>query len=601
MAETIKFNLEMDNRGAKEALAEIAKIAESASGFINTLASAMNIATKTAGGLSAVLAGPTGLGLALSAISLALQILPHLFSDSTEEMERQKETVRQLKDGYSKLTRESLTYRQEKVKQDLADLEKKHSDKYAKIPTVASYYGMPQNINVLFTEKERYGIDYERYKILKAENDALQQSFEALGDIENIENRLKYNEQTRRDLTKENYKKLVNVKDIQTLTYEQAKDVLNQWIEYDKKLLYGEKRPAEDKSGEAQKKQEVLLKQQEFNAKIKASEDAYQKDLIEAQKKSELASAQLTVKHLQDKKTIYEAYGKDVKAIDAKIKEAEANVSNALEKRASGPIDMKAKPVEQHKLVPPSSIQEKEFGDPQAYAQDWQKGWADREREELDMAEAAELKKADMFANAEEMKTAIHEKYSKYRNNIDKEEAQAQMDAAMGAMSFIGGAVGQNTVLGKAAAVANATMSTYEAAAKALTAGPIFGPILAGVITALGLANVSKILSIETPQMGGYAKGGIVVGEAGPEIIAPMQDYASGQALLVQQTVMEARRAMSSFQYAQASGDNQTLIRELQKLNSSFEGYSSRPITITKDAVGKIVSKGNSQLRKSRV
>lgn len=345
---------------------------------------------------------------------------------------------------------------------------------------------------------------------------------------------------------------------------------------------------------------EAARKQQEFNAKIKASNEAYQKDLAQIEKNGTLASSSLTLSHLEEKKKLYEEYGKSVVKINKDIQQAESELTkNAVKEFGS----IKTAPLEAQpkKLEAPSSMKPVEFGDPQAYADDWQKGWADREREELDMAEAAELKKADMFANAEEMKTAIHEKYSKYRNDIDKEEAQAQMDAAMGAMNFIGGAVGQNTVLGKAAAVANATMSTYEAAAKALTAGPIFGPILAGVITALGLANVSKILSIETPQMGGYAKGGIVVGEAGPEIIAPMQDYASGQALLVQQTVMEARRAMSSSQYAQASGDNQTLIRELQKLNSSFEGYSSRPITITKDAVGKIVSQGNSQLRKSRV
>jgi hypothetical protein len=579
MAETIEFNLEMDNRGAKEALAEIAKIAESASGFMNTLASAMNTATKTAGGLSAVLAGPTGLGLALSAVSLALQILPNLFSDSTEEIERQRETVKNLKNEYSKLTRESLQYRQEKVKEALQKIKEDHPDERI---IYGGATGIAHKIQV--SDKERFDKDYERYQQLHAQNKALQETLDSLGDIENIENRIRINEDKRRELSERNYKTILGIKGEENYTYDKVKETLGQWIEYDKKLLYGKSKPAQVKKTFDELEQELKARQ--------TQEDM----LANMQSKGDYSLQLLKKRHLDEMIALYKQYGKDVTDLQKDLSNTEA----AINKRTDIG-NVQAAPMTSVTPIPKELAPTKEFGNSQAYADDWQKSWADREREELDMSEAAELKKADMYANAEEMKTAIHEKYSKYRSNIDKEEAQAQMDAAMGAMNYIGGAVGQNTVLGKAAAVANATMSTYEAAAKALTAGPIFGPILAGVITALGLANVSKILSIETPQMGGYAKGGIVVGEAGPEIIAPMQDYASGQALLVQQTVMEARRAMSSSQYAQASGDNQTLIRELQKLNSSFEGYSSRPITITKDAIGKIVSQGNSQLRKSRV
>ncbi|HEX3075104.1 MAG TPA: hypothetical protein VHP30_15930 [Ignavibacteriales bacterium] len=556
---------------------------ENAGSMMSSLGTALS---GTSGGLAAfggVLSKISPWGMAAGS---ALQLLAPIFDTINEKSRRAaEEGMEQFREEVENLTSDEIKARLEDTKTKIDQINTKQNEKYKDIinsnidADAQSSAFLGEYIRWLFSaEKQERDFAEQQVETLEDKNDDLDKQRKSyLGNLELQKQDL--NIQLKNAETKE--KAL-------TISRELAK--VERQISDVKSTPYKEER----------ERQEAFLKQQEFNAKIKASNEAYQKDLAQIEKNGTLASSSLTLSHLEEKKKLYEEYGKSVVKINKDIQQAESELTkNAVKEFGS----IKAAPLKTQpkKLEAPSSIEPVPFGDPQAYAQDWQKNWANREREELDMAEAAELKKADVYANAEEMKTAIHEKYSKYRNNIDKEEAQAQMDAAMGAMNFIGGAVGQNTVLGKAAAVANATMSTYEAAAKALTAGPIFGPILAGVITALGLANVSKILSIETPQMGGYAKGGIVVGEAGPEIIAPMQDYASGQALLVQQTVMEARRAMSSSQYAQASGDNQTLIRELQKLNSSFDGYSSRPITITKDAVGKIVSQGNSQLRKSRV
>jgi len=57
----------------------------------------------------------------------------------------------------------------------------------------------------------------------------------------------------------------------------------------------------------------------------------------------------------------------------------------------------------------------------------------------------------------------------------------------------------------KAMSMIQATINTFEAASKAYTLGPIIGPILAGVITALGLGLVAKIKAQPIP----LAKGGI--------------------------------------------------------------------------------------------
>jgi len=76
----------------------------------------------------------------------------------------------------------------------------------------------------------------------------------------------------------------------------------------------------------------------------------------------------------------------------------------------------------------------------------------------------------------------------------------------------------------QATSIGQALMSTHEAAAKALTAGPVLGPIMAGLIYGLGMANVNKIRKEKPPSqryLGGNVSAGqqYLVGERGPEIL----------------------------------------------------------------------------------
>lgn len=76
----------------------------------------------------------------------------------------------------------------------------------------------------------------------------------------------------------------------------------------------------------------------------------------------------------------------------------------------------------------------------------------------------------------------------------------------------------------QATSIGQAIMSTHEAATKALTAGPYLGPILAGLIYGLGMANVNKIRKEKPPSqryLGGNVSAGqqYLVGERGPEIL----------------------------------------------------------------------------------
>lgn len=80
----------------------------------------------------------------------------------------------------------------------------------------------------------------------------------------------------------------------------------------------------------------------------------------------------------------------------------------------------------------------------------------------------------------------------------------------------------------KVTSLFGAVVSTAEAVAKALTAGPFLGPILAGIIGAMGAVQIALIASQPLPS---FAKGGIIrepmiaeVAEKGPEVVSPLGD-----------------------------------------------------------------------------
>lgn len=89
-------------------------------------------------------------------------------------------------------------------------------------------------------------------------------------------------------------------------------------------------------------------------------------------------------------------------------------------------------------------------------------------------------------------------------------EEQLQRGAEL--LSNISGLIGKETAAGKAAAVASATIDTYQAAWKAFNnaqknpisiIGPAYPYIQAGLAVAGGLSNIKKILSVQVPGGGG--------------------------------------------------------------------------------------------------
>jgi len=98
-----------------------------------------------------------------------------------------------------------------------------------------------------------------------------------------------------------------------------------------------------------------------------------------------------------------------------------------------------------------------------------------------------------------------------YEKKLEQEKFDAQLGLASQSLSIIGGLVDQNSAAGKAIAVTQAIINTYQGASKALAQGGIFGPVAAAATIAAGLINVKKIISTKVPS----AKGTGNVAESG--------------------------------------------------------------------------------------
>ena len=146
------------------------------------------------------------------------------------------------------------------------------------------------------------------------------------------------------------------------------------------------------------------------------------------------------------------------------------------------------------------------------------------EIEEIEQSDDARLKSLnDQLALAEgnaELEKAIEQEIQDVKAETARKIAEAKVKQAK---------------WDKAQAIADATINTIGAAVAALKAGPILGPILAGVITALGLAQVAAISAQPLPAVP-LAEGGVVmptpggtlaqIAEAGqPEAVIPLDRF----------------------------------------------------------------------------
>ena len=131
----------------------------------------------------------------------------------------------------------------------------------------------------------------------------------------------------------------------------------------------------------------------------------------------------------------------------------------------------------------------------------------------------------NLFAQGEAKKKA-----AQADKDLAKAKAEAEISYAQSALSTISGLVDQNSVAGKAIAVTQAIINTYQGASKAIAQGGIFGPIAAAATIAAGLVQVKKIISTKIPSAKGTGNvadasaGGISTGAAPIAPTAPIQN-----------------------------------------------------------------------------
>lgn len=91
---------------------------------------------------------------------------------------------------------------------------------------------------------------------------------------------------------------------------------------------------------------------------------------------------------------------------------------------------------------------------------------------------------------------------------LEKNLQEAKLNTIKGALQGVAQLVGENTMLGKAIALAQVTIDTYTGATKALAQGGIFGYIGAAGIIASGLANARQITATQVPTESSLGGGG---------------------------------------------------------------------------------------------
>ena len=179
---------------------------------------------------------------------------------------------------------------------------------------------------------------------------------------------------------------------------------------------------------------------------------------------------------------------------------------------------------------------------------------------EIEQKKQDELTK--IRTEAEDARTKYEADQADARKKIAELEVKAKQELLQigaNALAVASNLLGESTDEGKAAAIASTTISTYLAAQQAYASqlaiptpdAPFRAALAAGVAVASGLANVQKILSVQTPNGGGNG-GGVpavgapqapsfnVVGNSGVNQIAQtigMQSLAPIKAYVVSQDV----------------------------------------------------------------
>jgi len=198
----------------------------------------------------------------------------------------------------------------------------------------------------------------------------------------------------------------------------------------------------------------------------------------------------------------------------------------------------------------------------------------------------------------------IHANATAAKAAIDDAALKSRLAATSTMLSNSKALFGKHTVAYKALATAQVIVDTYSsatAAYRSMVGIPVVGPALAAVAAAGAVAMGMKNLSaIYAAKVSGYALGGVIdrptyalMGEAGPEIVAPKDTFMQHSAELV-------RAAINSSGYP---GGSNNLHKEISDLKNSFERYANKAtnILIGDNECIKIKNRANTSLGFSKI
>lgn len=168
---------------------------------------------------------------------------------------------------------------------------------------------------------------------------------------------------------------------------------------------------------------------------------------------------------------------------------------------------------------------------------------------------------ADVKALTKEQQQFIEDQAQKEKDT-NQAVQDAKMASVMGALAGVQALLGADSKYGKALAVAQAIISTYQGASKALGQGGVFGPVAAAGVIAQGLAQVRSIMSTDLPEapMGGGGGGGSVSMPSGPSV-----GIIQGQMSQTSQLQAELNSQMRKPTRAYVVGQNVTTQQSLDR------------------------------------
>jgi hypothetical protein len=119
------------------------------------------------------------------------------------------------------------------------------------------------------------------------------------------------------------------------------------------------------------------------------------------------------------------------------------------------------------------------------------------------------------YKNALAAQTAATEKAKDTELKIEKLTAEAKRQIVADALGGLAELLGQESAAGKAAAIAQSIINTYQGATKALGQGGIFGAVAAAGVIASGMASVKKIVATKIPGAEGSGGAAAISGVGG--------------------------------------------------------------------------------------